>query len=369
MEEPKIVKRVEIEPDKKQPEIRLKKQLTKKEKEARQAERERLMAKAEEEKKKVGTHDRYRYDGGISGGPPPPGDLYYHPDAELPTRKPREERGRDYDDRARDRERYRDREDVGRRDDRRKDYEDDRRRDYERNKRPLDSYDRNDDYSRRRRYEDDYDNRDRYRDSDRRLDHRGTRDRYHDESHHHRRRSEERGKDSKNRQPAKFDRYKNRDSDSDEIMEADIDLDDDDKEEKEIERRRKQRQELLKKLGAASTTNSIATDAETSNDVSVVNRNEEDSMSMAGKSSESLGPTTFSSILKTDKEENAKEVKSRKQFDMFSDEKEDVLVVNKEAKSNNGHRNHENPALLDNWDDSEGYYRKFLLNNFSNETY
>lgn len=377
MEEPKIVQRVEIGSDKQESIIKLKKQLNKKEKDARQAERERLTAKEEEKKKKNEViRERYRYDGGLVS-PPHPGDLYFHPEADTFSWKTSAasqtttkigERGRGYDDRDRDRERYRERDDISRRDDRRRDY-DNRRRDFDRTKRTLDSYDRNEESNRRRRYEnDDYHHRDRYRDIERRSDHRSTRDRYYEnEESRNRRRSAERGKDLKNRQPAKFDRYKGRDSDSDDIIEADIDLDEDDKEEKEIERRRKQRQELLKKLGATSTTNSIATDAETSNDVSMANhnQNEEDSMSVPGKSSESLGPTTFSSILKTVKEEKVKEVsKDRKQFDMFSDEKEDVLVVNKEEK-NNGHRNHENPALLDNWDDSEGYYRKlFFFNGF-----
>ena len=79
-------------------------------------------------------------------------------------------------------------------------------------------------------------------------------------------------------------------------------------------------------------------------------------------------------ILGVNKQQQLQKTK-RKQFDMFADEKdefEDPVArlhqfghLDEKSLANKNSQNHQNSQshLIDNWDDSEGYYRK-LLNEF-----
>ncbi|XP_027203638.2 uncharacterized protein LOC113797461 isoform X1 [Dermatophagoides pteronyssinus] len=177
---------------------------------------------------------------------------------------------------------------------------------------------------------------------------------------------------------SRFDRAKDRSSSSSEDGADDIDikdLDDEDNEEKEIERRRRQRQELLKKLQSTKTSSLDETSNERTNFSNTVVGGD-DSTSMTCKSDVKIqGPTTFESILKNNTQHQNEDKKElppkakRKQFDMFADEKdefEDPVArlhqfghIDDNTSANQHSRNHQNSQshLIDNWDDSEGYYR------------
>ena len=183
---------------------------------------------------------------------------------------------------------------------------------------------------------------------------------------------------------SRFDRAKGHSSSSSDDGADDIDikdLDDEDNEEKEIERRRRQRQELLKKLQSTKTSSLEETSNEPTNFSTTV-CDCDDSTSMTCKSDTKVqGPTTFESILKNNPQPNEEKKQQlqkakRKQFDMFADEKdefEDPVArlhqfghLDEKSLANKNSQNHQNSQshLIDNWDDSEGYYRK-LLNEFN----
>ncbi|XP_073816230.1 pre-mRNA processing factor 4 kinase [Musca autumnalis] len=176
------------------------------------------------------------------------------------------------------------------------------------------------------------------------------------------------------------------DSSSDEDVNLDIDIDEDDDEEKIIEMRRKQREELLKKLGVKEETAKPAenNDVSSGNDknhdkpnvhvekrspspASPVERKRLRSRSRSPVTSESSRQPTENAENTPDQQENIKNTNNnttttsttkekRAEWDMFADQDVDsnfdspnTIVQNKNMA--------ENPALTDNWDDAEGYYR------------
>lgn len=205
-----------------------------------------------------------------------------------------------------------------------------------------------------------------------------------------RERSREREKRSKREERDKFKgslsegQKVQKDSSSDSEV-ADIDIKDDEDEEKIIETRRKKREELLKKFGAnnedsnpeikteptqpqntekiyqqnppqkaqdydnsnGSHTPPLQPELNTSNNKSNNNNNGDVSKPKTSSDDESE---------KADKTKQIKEAVKRPEWDMFADQDVDsnfdspnTVIANKNQV--------ENPALTDNWDDAEGYYR------------
>ncbi|XP_058121022.1 serine/threonine-protein kinase PRP4 homolog isoform X2 [Anopheles coustani] len=179
---------------------------------------------------------------------------------------------------------------------------------------------------------------------------------------------------------------------------ADIDIDDEEDEEKIIEKRRKEREALLKKLGAANEDSNSMTEVQppelrqlssstgpsSRNDSSTNNSREatahhqqQDDRDGTDQSLTPPIPSERRDLMdqverkqkdpadppKGDLDRQSKEPKStakenvkRPEWDMFAEQDIDSnfdspnqVVANKQA--------HENPALTDNWDDAEGYYR------------
>ncbi|KAG5676898.1 hypothetical protein PVAND_006701 [Polypedilum vanderplanki] len=167
---------------------------------------------------------------------------------------------------------------------------------------------------------------------------------------------------------------KRKDSSSSEDSEIqDIKLDDDEEdEEKIIERRRRQREELLKKLGAPSEEDSNT--MQSIEFTPVLKSNDEDNTTKTEKSytpeisltppfenlkainvAEQTNMKNESQIQENTKTKFVKEAK-RNDWDMFAEQDIDsnfdspnAIITNKQIV--------DNPALTDNWDDSEGYYR------------
>ncbi|KAL9896988.1 pre-mRNA processing factor 4 kinase isoform 1-T5 [Glossina fuscipes fuscipes] len=173
-------------------------------------------------------------------------------------------------------------------------------------------------------------------------------------------------------------------SDEDTNMDIDINEDDDD-EEKIIEMRRKQREELLKKLGASNnkTTpsyNDFQEQGSAVKDIKEDYRLSQDRNDNGCRQSHSCSPASSSTSYRNHAEDvnsmgDPKEQQQRQQYqkngkgnaittnkekraewDMFADQDVDsnfdspnTIVQNKQLV--------ENPALTDNWDDAEGYYR------------
>uniref|UniRef100_T1PK18 Serine/threonine-protein kinase PRP4 homolog n=1 Tax=Musca domestica TaxID=7370 RepID=T1PK18_MUSDO len=173
------------------------------------------------------------------------------------------------------------------------------------------------------------------------------------------------------------------DSSSDEDVNLDIDIDEDDDEEKIIEMRRKQREELLKKLGGKEEQPQQDTKTGSNHNLNEhnlpVNTEKRDKSPQSPFErkryrSRSRSPVTSESsrqpIEKAEttpdvgniQQDNIKNPNSattkekRPEWDMFADQDVDsnfdspnTIVQNKNMV--------ENPALTDNWDDAEGYYR------------
>lgn len=169
-----------------------------------------------------------------------------------------------------------------------------------------------------------------------------------------------------------------RDSSSSESEIADIKIDDDEDEEKIIERRRKQREELLKKLGAPSEDSNTMQSV----DSTPVLKNPDDDVIFLDtpknpvKESRATTPTAEVSLtppienLNTkikDQEIECEDISKDKlklketkkgEWDMFAEQDIDsnfdspstIVGTTKQTSA-------ENPALTDNWDDAEGYYR------------
>ncbi|XP_034483773.1 serine/threonine-protein kinase PRP4 homolog isoform X2 [Drosophila innubila] len=156
---------------------------------------------------------------------------------------------------------------------------------------------------------------------------------------------------------------------SDEEVSLDIDInEDDDDEERIIEMRRKQREELLKKLGTNEQESRT-----TSPTPRKSNSYESRSTSPVSSRRDSRQRTPSPTIKEKEEDEEQSEVKSsepfdantsknsavkekRNDWDMFADQDVDS---NFDSPSTIVHNKHqiENPALTDNWDDAEGYYR------------
>ncbi|XP_059612540.1 uncharacterized protein LOC132259025 [Phlebotomus argentipes] len=171
---------------------------------------------------------------------------------------------------------------------------------------------------------------------------------------------------------------KNRKDSSSESEMGDIDIKDEEDEEKIIEQRRKRREELLKKLGAGSEDSNPAM---TSREPSVCHISETTTPKIKtppqtpkkDKSPEkaiedSLTPPIPASrkdlqAMMQEKKQPVKEVRpvkennaKRGEWDMFA---EQDIASNYDSPSTivASKQTHENPALTDNWDDAEGYYR------------
>lgn len=292
---------------------------------------------------------------------------------------PRYDRKRAEDRRKRDNDnRYK--EDLRREINRDKDMERTRRSDQPRRRR---SRSREGDV---RRYDDFHDRNRRSMDRDRRIrerrdSSRGRRDSSRDRNS---RRFYDRDRDRKGKTDS--DKYKDslseglkqrKESSSSESEIADIKIDEDEDEEKIIERRRKQREELLKKLGAPSEDSNTMQSADTTpvlksivdDDVIFLdtpkNQKEEESRATTPTMEVSLTPpiedlTNKIKEQEKEREELAKEkLKAKKgDWDMFAEQDIDsnfdspsnIVGTTKQATA-------ENPALNDNWDDAEGYYR------------
>ncbi|XP_035912246.1 serine/threonine-protein kinase PRP4 homolog isoform X2 [Anopheles stephensi] len=174
---------------------------------------------------------------------------------------------------------------------------------------------------------------------------------------------------------------------------ADIDIDDEEDEEKIIEKRRKEREALLKKLGVVNEDSNTMMEVEppelrqvSMGSTAPSSRNEsreatsqrqeerdregtdqsltppipnerKDLMGkVERKPKESPEPPKDLDRQSKEPKNTAKENSKRPEWDMFAEQDIDsnfdspgTVVANKQA--------HENPALTDNWDDAEGYYR------------
>ncbi|ENN77103.1 hypothetical protein D910_10212, partial [Dendroctonus ponderosae] len=175
-------------------------------------------------------------------------------------------------------------------------------------------------------------------------------------------------------------------SDSDVQIELDIDIIDDEDEEAIIEKRRKEREELMKRLGAGNDDSNTNSSQQSSpqqeeqkpeppaNIEQIKNGSNKDSSdsskgptktheSKASSNSsleeESLTPPLLPNM-KPKEPEKKTDVKGAKraEWDMFSEQ--DVFKHNTNSPSTivkSKGSGAENPALTDNWDDAEGYYR------------
>ncbi|KAK9758717.1 Protein kinase domain [Popillia japonica] len=195
-------------------------------------------------------------------------------------------------------------------------------------------------------------------------------------------RARSRDRRDKDRNKSKPDKYKDSlsegqpphasSSDSDEL---DIDINDEEEDEQKIiEKRRKQREELLKRLGAASedsnTASLLTPPAESKSEVNTTEISAEIVNVLAQpkekSTEESLTPPLLPSMkVKTTVDaQNEKKVPDKEnkpkvnQWDMFAEQ--DIFKADTSFSPNTVVQRGsaaENPALTDNWDDAEGYYR------------
>nr|NP_001286884.1 Pre-mRNA processing factor 4 kinase, isoform C [Drosophila melanogaster]AHN57909.1 Pre-mRNA processing factor 4 kinase, isoform C [Drosophila melanogaster] len=174
---------------------------------------------------------------------------------------------------------------------------------------------------------------------------------------------------------------------SDEEVNVNIDILEEDDEERIIELRRKKREELLKKLGTGQESPAPH------NSVSYESRSTSQGSSQRERPLRTPSPTMpcpnpLISEIPKDREDmdnstsqktcSAKE--KRNEWDMFADQDVDSnFDVSRKISPNtivqNKHQ-HENPALTDNWDDAEGYYRvrigevldnRYLVNGYTGQ--
>ncbi|XP_020801722.1 serine/threonine-protein kinase PRP4 homolog isoform X1 [Drosophila serrata] len=161
---------------------------------------------------------------------------------------------------------------------------------------------------------------------------------------------------------------------SDEDVNLDIDIDeDDDDEERIIEQRRRKREELLKKLG---TGHDSPTPPQNSN--SYESRSSSPGSSQRDRPPRTPTPTLH--LLNSSQKSSAGKEK-RNEWDMFAEQDVDSnFDVSRSRLSPNtivhNKHQHENPALTDNWDDAEGYYRvrigevldnRYLVNGYTGQ--
>lgn len=195
------------------------------------------------------------------------------------------------------------------------------------------------------------------------------------------RRHRSRSRDRRRRDRKKEDKFKgslsegmatNQDDSDDENLDIDI-PDDDEDEEDMIARRRKEREELLQKLTFASNENSrMSQDDGTQSEDESLSRASSDSDEVAARAAEILDeePQDYfemtyhqkrqifgleeAELKKKEEEKEGENEKTADMFsesDMFSENYTSPGVAKFTANVN------ENPSLLDNWDDAEGYYR------------
>ncbi|XP_017028832.1 serine/threonine-protein kinase PRP4 homolog isoform X2 [Drosophila kikkawai] len=159
---------------------------------------------------------------------------------------------------------------------------------------------------------------------------------------------------------------------SDEDVNLDIDIDDDDDEERIIEQRRRKREELLKKLG---TGHDSPTPPQNSNSY-------ESRSTSPGSSQRERPPRTPTPTLTNPEvqlldsnQKNSSGKEKRNEWDMFAEQDVDSNFDSPNTIVHNKHQ-HENPALTDNWDDAEGYYRvrigevldnRYLVNGYTGQ--
>ncbi|XP_017066313.1 serine/threonine-protein kinase PRP4 homolog [Drosophila eugracilis] len=165
---------------------------------------------------------------------------------------------------------------------------------------------------------------------------------------------------------------------SDDEVNLDIDInDDEDDEERIIELRRKKREELLKKLGTGQESPTPQ------NSISYESRSTSPGSSQRGRPLRTPTPTQTSSGVPKDHQhlDNSGNIKNssvrekRNEWDMFADQDVDSNFDSPNTIVQNKHQ-HENPALTDNWDDAEGYYRvrigevldnRYLVNGYTGQ--
>ncbi|XP_053956813.1 serine/threonine-protein kinase PRP4 homolog [Anastrepha ludens] len=179
-------------------------------------------------------------------------------------------------------------------------------------------------------------------------------------------RGEERGRDREK------DRYRDslsegqkaevKDSSSEDEGNLDIDInEDEDEEEKIIEMRRKQREELLKKLGGKNESSppSNSSHHRRERNASPVEENTQYTANSPNKPSkqppEEIKREDFNDV-DDDRKTKSSAKEKRPEWDMFADQDVDSNFDSPNAIVLNKTQN-ENPALTDNWDDAEGYYR------------
>ncbi|KAI8039366.1 serine/threonine-protein kinase PRP4 homolog isoform X2 [Drosophila gunungcola] len=170
---------------------------------------------------------------------------------------------------------------------------------------------------------------------------------------------------------------------SDEEVNLDIDIDeDDDDEERIIELRRKKREELLKKLGTGQESPTPQ------NSNSYESRSTSPGSSQRDRPPRTPTPTLAGSDLpsaempkehqqqdNSNSQKNSSVKEKRNDWDMFADQDVDSNFDSPNTIVQSKHQ-HENPALTDNWDDAEGYYRvrigevldnRYLVNGYTGQ--
>ncbi|EDV95652.1 GH15661 [Drosophila grimshawi] len=184
---------------------------------------------------------------------------------------------------------------------------------------------------------------------------------------------------------AERDRYKgslsegqkmhDKESSDEEVNLLDIDInEDDDDEERIIEQRRKRREELLKKFGTTESRTASPTPRK-SNSYESTSTSPGSSRPERGRS---ISPNPSGDVKEQQEEQVQQEQKDehdksepldansssknsatkekRNEWDMFADQDVDSNFDSPSTIVHSKHQN-ENPALTDNWDDAEGYYR------------
>lgn len=258
-----------------------------------------------------------------------------------------------------------------------------------------------------RRYDDHFDrnrrsmDRDRDRRGRRDLSPRGRRDFSRDRNN---RRYQDRDRDRKGKDSDKFkdslsEGLKHeKDASSSDSEIGDIKIDEDEDEETIIENRRKQREELLKKLGAPSEDSNTMQSVDSTpvlksvdDDVIFIDtpkkQIEEESIATTPNVEASLTPpieelTNKIKEEEKEREDSAKEKLKAKEtkkgdWDMFAEQDLDSNFDSPSALIGNTKQSAtENPALTDNWDDAEGYYRvrigetldnRYVVNGFTGQ--
>uniref|UniRef100_T1J4Z1 Serine/threonine-protein kinase PRP4 homolog n=1 Tax=Strigamia maritima TaxID=126957 RepID=T1J4Z1_STRMM len=146
----------------------------------------------------------------------------------------------------------------------------------------------------------------------------------------------------------------------------DIDLDDEEDEEKIIEKRRKQREELLKRYKIPEDSNfsnpvesELGSRSSSPDSVAIGEAAAADAAHLSDEDFEQSVIDKRKILENSSKTENKTDTKENKRhvMDMFSETDMFAEVYDSPGTINVGRGFHENPNLMDNWDDAEGYYR------------